>query len=213
MTLGDQTGSFTVSFDAPTTPRRSAAAPEASDKVVDQMFGVSGSAVTPKSRERRVRNKVDRPNKVSSSITSDPQLKDLVIPTPRHASDDVDDAGASTSRSIDTQILLQDTDDVMRALEERTASSAASNSHSSKLTTVTSLRRDAQQASSSTFDVFDLNSFKTKKSDVTIRDDVLHVSDAGMSDVSSTCAMPRRRRTVGGRRLTSIATVTSTSGS
>ena len=98
MTLGDQSGSFTVSFDAPTTPRRSAAA-DSRDRIVEQMFSVSGSSVTPKSRERRVRNKPDRTQKPSSAV-NDPQLKDLVIPTPRRPSDDVDDAGADTNRSI-----------------------------------------------------------------------------------------------------------------
>ena len=175
MTLGDQSGSFTVSFDAPTPPRRSAAA-DSRDRIVEQMFSVSGSSVTPKSRERRVRNKPDRAQKPSSAV-NDPQLKDLVIPTPRRPSDDVDDAGADTSRSIDTHILLQDTEHVMKALEERHASSVAS--HSSKLS-VTSLRRDAHQPN---FDVFDSSSKSHKP------DSHLNVSDNDLSDVSSTCAL------------------------
>lgn len=144
---------------------------------VDQLFAMTS---TPKQRERRVRTKQSeqRAAVAPPDLSTHPRLahaqadvegaeyrlKDLTIDTPRH--EHVPDTG----RSIDTQVLLQDTDHVMKVLGgQRVQQSVTSSSKTA--------------AAAPGFDVFDFNNFKQKEE--------LHLdlSDGDVSDSSSTCAL------------------------
>ena len=168
-----QGGSFQVSFDAPQRgagPAESMRETDRSKAKVDNLFAVTS---TPK---RRVRTKPTAPSLTRAHTVhnddeqhlslTDYKLSDLVIDTPRHHETGAD--AQDTARSIDTQVLLQDTDQVMKVLGHR--EQHKQKSHTSSKT-------------AGQFDVFDFNAFKQKE------DLKLALSDDELSDTSSTCAL------------------------